>query len=81
MARHRNPSAKVIGLSVGALAVGGVAVWYFFLRKKPTLAYMPGATPTLAQQASGPANPRTTAAIQAGQGLLTSLFPGQGVPK
>ncbi len=69
---RRNPSAKVVGLSLGGLAVAGVATWYFFLRK-PAVAY---AQPTLMQQAMqpiGPANPMRLAAVNSVQNLLQTL--------
>jgi hypothetical protein len=71
---RRNPSAKVVGLSLGGLAIAGVATWYFFLRK-PAVAY---AQPTLMQQAiqqvpTSPANPLRLATVNSVQNLLQTL--------
>lgn len=69
--RRRNPSKKVVAIGLGTVAIGGAAIWYFFLRKKPAPLMM--AVPTAAQAAAGPANPMQAAAMNSLTSLATQL--------
>ncbi len=63
MRRRSNPKKSTIAIGLGIAALGGGALWYFFLRKKP-VPMMLAPVPTLAQQAAaGPVRPMTTAAM------------------